>query len=375
MDNKVSEKIVFFILPFLAGGGAERVTLALLRAFLTSQRWRPVLILTTDRKGPLDSHIPLGLEVIRLEAASGRLAIPKLLNLIHAQKPDVIFTSLDHVNVTLGLLQPFLPRKTALVLRATSFRSLKSRMMRLLLKWAFLRADTVVFQSCEMRRQMMHILKLPINHTNVVVPNPLDRARIEALSAVKLPQNEKLWLEKATNCNSEPHRYVKLVAAGGLYWAKGFDLLIEAIRILERRDIRLCILGQGAEEEKLRHMIEAAGLHDQIRLCGFQDNPYAWFAQADGFILSSRVEGFPNVVLEALASGCPVVATPMPGLEGMAGVRLCRAASAPALAEALNAFLAKPHAPQPELALLPYDIAKVQRNYEDLFARLTSLRE
>lgn len=375
MGKSTSQKVVFFVLPFLAGGGAERVTLALLRTFLTSKTWRPVLVLTTNRKGLLDDQLPAGLEVIRLGATSGRRAIPHLLGLLRKRKPDVVFASLDHVNATLGLLSPLLPRKTKLVLRATSFRSLKSRPIRLLLGWAFRRADTVVFQSDEMRRHMMQILKLPANHANVVVRNPLDRGRIETLAAAQLPAREGLWPGEPPSCAAQDSGGVRLVAAGALYWAKGFDLLIEAIRILDRGDVRLCILGQGEEEEKLRHMIQTAGLEDQIRLVGFQSNPYAWFARADGFVLPSRVEGFPNVVLEAIASNCPVVATPMPGLAGLAGVRLSREVSAPALAEAIGAFLNAPHDPEPERALPPYAISKVQQAYETLFEQLLSNRK
>jgi len=370
MTRSAAPKLVFFVLPFLAGGGAERVTLALLRAFLNSRRWRPVLVLTTDRKGLLDGELPPGLEVIRLGATSGRRAIPKLLCLLYTRAPDVVFASLDHLNATLGLLRPLLPRKTALVLRATSFRALRSRLMRGLLRRALRRADMVVFQSDEMRRQMLQILRLPADHRTVVVPNPLDRGRIAALAAAKLPPGDGLWpAETAPDGATRAH--ARLIAAGSLYWAKGFDLLIEAIALLRPRDIRLCLLGQGEEEARLRDRIEAAGLQHRIRLCGFQDNPYAWFARADGFILSSRVEGFPNVVLEALACGCPVVATPMPGLADLPGVRLSHEVSAPALAAAIAAFLDAPHAPEPDHALPRFELSGVQQRYEALFDALS----
>ncbi|WP_076625889.1 MULTISPECIES: glycosyltransferase [Salipiger] len=372
MVSTTRRNVVFFVLPALHGGGAERVTLALLRAFQDSYDWHPILVLTTNRKGLLDDQIPENTEVIRLDASSGRRAIPKLLKLIRSFEPDIVFASLDHVNATLGIIQPLFSSKTSLVLRATSFRSLKSNLMRVLLSWSFRRANMVVFQSEQMRLSMVRMLRLPKEHANTVVPNPLDRSKIQSLAATDLdPEAVEFWgLNQFESCKrlSSP----KLVAAGGVYWAKGFDLLVDAIRILGREDIRVAILGQGEQEEEIRRKIEDAGLQNQIRMFGFQRNPYAWFARADGFVLSSRVEGFPNVVLEALACGCPVIGTPMPGLEGLQGCRLSSDISAEALSKVIGSFLSAPHSSETETSLAPFDVSAVQKHYEMIFNSLVS---
>jgi len=351
---------VFFILPYLAGGGAERVTLSLLRAFQKSSCWAPILVLTTDRIGALEDELPPEIKVIRLRAQNGRRAVGALLSLIWTRRPDVIFTSLDHVNATMGLLRSFLPRRTKLVLRATSLQSLEPGLLRRLLAFAFRQADAVVFQSEAMRAKMVDALALHQHRSLVVIPNALDRARIEAMAAAAPPE----WPFPVVGQN-------RLVAAGRLDPVKGFDLLITAIARLNWANVQLCILGQGPEEARLQRAIDDYGLGDQVRLCGFQPNPYAIIARAHGFVLSSRVEGFPNVVLEALACRCPVVATPVPGLGGLSGVRLAREISAESLTEAIGAFLQSPHAAEPDLALQPYDVASVQARYEALFDQLT----
>jgi glycosyltransferase involved in cell wall biosynthesis len=84
--------------------------------------------------------------------------------------------------------------------------------------------------------------------------------------------------------------------------------------VLRRRmPARLFILGQGDQEPALRALIQARGLGDAVHLCGFQVNPWKYIARADVFALTSRYEGFGNVLVEAMACGVPVVATSSPG--------------------------------------------------------------
>jgi len=105
-----------------------------------------------------------------------------------------------------------------------------------------------------------------------------------------------------------------IVAAGRLADAKNYPLMIESFAALRQRmPARLCILGQGELEGQLRQLIAARGLTDSVRLAGFQSNPWKYIARADVFLLTSRYEGFGNVLIEAMACGVPVVATVSPG--------------------------------------------------------------
>ena len=108
------------------------------------------------------------------------------------------------------------------------------------------------------------------------------------------------------------------MAAGTLTRQKGFDLLIQAMASLVkiRPEIHLTILGDGPEKNNLENQIRSLDLLDSITLAGFQENPYPYFYHADLFVLSSRWEGLPNVVLESLACGTPVVAFDCPGSLG-----------------------------------------------------------
>lgn len=137
-----------------------------------------------------------------------------------------------------------------------------------------------------------------------------------------------------------------LLAAGRLSYEKGFDLLVNAIALLrqEGTELRAVIAGDGPMRESMRHLVAKHGLADRVELLGFRDNLGPLFLEADLFVLPSRSEGLPLVLLEAMAHRLPVVATPVGEvptvLEGGRLGTLARAADANALAEALRRGLA-----------------------------------
>jgi glycosyltransferase involved in cell wall biosynthesis len=104
-----------------------------------------------------------------------------------------------------------------------------------------------------------------------------------------------------------------VISAGRLAPEKGFPDLIRAIRIVgESRPVRLLILGEGPLAAELEALIDAQGLRDAIKLIGFRSNPHQYFRHANVFVLSSYVEGLPNVLVEAMECGCTPVATDCP---------------------------------------------------------------
>ncbi len=104
-----------------------------------------------------------------------------------------------------------------------------------------------------------------------------------------------------------------LLGAGRLAPQKDFATLIEAFRrVVAERPCRLVILGEGPKRHELENLVRALGLRDQVSLPGWAENPYAFMARAALFVLSSRHEGFPGALVEALACGCPAVATDCP---------------------------------------------------------------
>lgn len=100
-----------------------------------------------------------------------------------------------------------------------------------------------------------------------------------------------------------------ILSVGRLTPQKGFDLLIIAFKRLQMKDIDLIISGEGPERKNLENQINELGLSKRIRLIGYQENLQDYYLQSELFVLSSRNEGYPNVLLEAMSLGCSCVAT------------------------------------------------------------------
>ena len=110
-----------------------------------------------------------------------------------------------------------------------------------------------------------------------------------------------------------------VVGVGRLSNEKGFDLLIQAVSDLidSGLNVSLTIAGDGAERERLQGLIDRSGHQDKIRLLGFVADPRTVYRAADLYALSSRREGLPNVVLEAMAMQVPVLATSVAGMPSL----------------------------------------------------------
>jgi len=137
------------------------------------------------------------------------------------------------------------------------------------------------------------------------------------------------------------------LTAGLLNLAKGQDLLLEALALPGLERLQLALAGEGELRPVLEARIRELGLSGRVRLLGVRADMPALMATADAYVLPSRWEGLPYVLLEALASARPIVATPVDGARelverGGCG-RLARAISAEALAEELRALLALGH--------------------------------
>ena len=104
-----------------------------------------------------------------------------------------------------------------------------------------------------------------------------------------------------------------LVTAGGLRQQKDHRTLIDSFaEVRSRKDCRLIVLGEGPLRDELEERAQEQGVAADVDLYGFVDNPYAWMAKADCFVLSSLWEGLPTVLIEALSLGVPIVSTDCP---------------------------------------------------------------
>jgi glycosyltransferase involved in cell wall biosynthesis len=255
-------------------------------------------------------------------------------------KPDLILSSMAHLNFLVLLLRPFFPRKTRVLVRQNTTVSSVLAFggvpwyTRLLYRRLYPHADRIICQSRAMADDLAREVGIRKDRI-VVLPNPVDIDAIRAASKLP-PRRAARTIGQWSGLG--PH----LLAVGRLAPEKGFDLLLQALALVRQRfpHADLVIAGTGPEESALREQSRGIGLEAAVHLAGHVDRPYELYAQASLFVLPSRYEGLPNAVLEALAGELPIVATPASGgvidlLRGRPGTWLAAETSAGALASAL----------------------------------------
>jgi glycosyltransferase involved in cell wall biosynthesis len=333
---------VLIVIPTLTAGGAERVVLILAR-HLSRAMFHVELAVLNMHGAAFQDQVPHDITLHDLQCTRVRKSIPKLLRLIYNRRPDVVLSTLGHLNFALALVAPALPVRTKLIARETSMPSAtivdpvrpdwwwhayRSLYRRLITRFAL-----VISQSEAMRDDLVEVFHLPEDKIKVI-HNPVDLKTIDALLAG----------EDRSSGGLAGRGGLRLVAAGRLVSVKGFDLLIRALALCVREDIHVTILGTGPMEMELRALAKSVGVQSRVCFAGHQQNPYLFFAKADAFVLSSHSDAFPNAALEALACGTPVIATPASGgiAEILFGIDSCLIAdeiSAEALAKAFAAFV------------------------------------
>ena len=359
---------LLFIIPTLQGGGAERVCVTLLRHFDRTQ-FILTLVVVDLRSAQYRDDLPPEVELIDLGCSRVRYALPKLIRIIWKKRPDVVFSMLNHLNLALAIILPLLPNTPRYLSRETNVVSHLLCEYRLsgLWRWAYRRFyrrfDAVIFQSYFMQNDAIESFSFPVEKA-VVINNPVDIDRLRCMAAEYVP----IDLKRIENLN-DYGPIIHLVAAGELSFRKGFDLLIQALVLCGDQRLHLTLLGDGPMRQELEELAQSQGVAKQIDFVGFQKNPYSFFARADLFVLSSRFEGVPNVVLEALVCATPVVSTPIGGiknlLEGVGGCLIAEEINATALAEAITQWASAPKRVIPDTATEPYRVECIVKQYTD----------
>jgi len=333
-------------------------------------RFRVALAVLNTRDAVFRDEVPIDVELIDLQVERVRYSLVKIVRLIWRRRPDVVFSTLGHLNLAIAAVRCILPNSVRYIAREATIVSQLPGSFAIPWWWFSLyrlygRLDAIVCQSDAMREDLVRHLGVPLDKT-VVIHNPVDLERIRQLAGGYAASTGK----------EPPPEELRLVAAGSLTHVKGFDILIEALSQCRGIRFHLTVLGEGPLRRQLEEAVTANGLSGSVAFAGFVKNPYTYFAAADALVLSSRFEGFPNVVLESLACGTPVIAIPSPGgireiLQHIPECVLAENCSPAALASALRNFRGGRVAPQ---ALDRYAIRRIVGRYEQCFWDIPSHR-
>lgn len=278
---------ILFILPDLETGGAERIVTTIAN-HLPRSKFQPAILLLRKEGGFLDI-LKKDVEVIDIKTPRIRHSLFPILKQIHRRKPDVVFCGFGEVNAYLALFIRFFP-KIKFVARETNVVSKHVTRKEIQFFYRFYNNfDKIICQSTDMQNDLVENFNIK-KEKLIKINNPVDFDFIE----------EKLAISEKPETFKDDFKNV--VAIGNLSTRKGFDNLLKVFSHLKNDKILLHILGEGRDKKLLHQMKNDLGLENVI-FHGQQKNPYEFLKFADLFILSSRYEGFPNVLLEAGACG------------------------------------------------------------------------
>jgi len=310
-SNSTGKKLrILFFTSALATGGAEMHMLRVIN-HLDREQFEPLLAVVRSG-GSYESALrdDVKIHVVGLTKKSSTLGMASvtrpLRRLIEAERPDVICSFLDHASTMALLTARRLSYQPKLVLGVQNppsiqyrrTRSMLSRLMLASIVRLYPRADKIVALTRGVGQDIVSL-------------SPRCAPLIEVIHNAGMDERVLQGAAESLPTNDIPRPL--LVACGRLTEQKGYPYLLEAYKqVREKIPAHLWILGQGHLREEIEATIQREGWQDCVRLLGFQGNPYQYMAAADIFVLSSIYEGFGNVIVEAMASGAPIVSTDCP---------------------------------------------------------------
>ena len=309
--NASSKRLAFF-LPGLYDGGAERIILNLATG-LVDYGFEVDLVLA-QAEGPFVSEVSSSVRLIELNtthlsAQRTLFSLPSLVRYLRSERPVAMLSCLNYANIV-AIWAKFLARAPVRlsISEHNTFSSERKLfpgyyrwLLQGLMKLVYPRADTIIAVSEGVADDLVKVLHIPPQRVKVIY-NPVITPDLQVKKDAAI---EHPWFEK----NQPP----VVVAVGRLTKQKGFDVLIRAFAQLRRKRVaRLLILGEGEERSELIGLAKKLEVDQDVDLPGFVSNPYPYMANASVFVLSSRWEGLPTVLVEALFCGVQLVATDCP---------------------------------------------------------------
>jgi glycosyltransferase involved in cell wall biosynthesis len=355
----------------LEGGGMQRSLMHLARSF--AAEGTRVEILCADVHGEMARQVPPGVSIRALPRSSAlgsRTAIvrawpgtaasllalltppmprmmrrlPGLAGYLREERPDAVVSLGTQSNLAAILARRLSGTSVRVVVSERNTLSVVVKNAHAPIRLAYPRlihetyplADAIVAVSRGVARDLVERAELPEDRVTVIC-NGID---VDAVAAACQQPVDDAWLARGTS--------PVVLGVGRLHRQKGFDTLMRAFaEVRRRRPARLVVLGEGPERRALERLGRRLGIADDMHMPGFAANPAAWMRRSALFVLSSGWEGFPNVVLEALAAGCPVVSTDCPSgpreilTDGNVG-RLVPVGDFSQMAEAISATIDEP---------------------------------
>lgn len=292
------KKILFFLQDGV--GGAERVSLLIGKSLDKQIYDVKFCLVERNSKISIADFIPESYPIIRIPKANPLKMMWKLLNIVKREYPHVVFSSVMYLNTKILPWCVLFP-DIRFVIRCENYLYTFNKQQQQRIAVTYKKADAIIAQTQEMADELTEELHISSEKVTVI-QNPVDTKLIDRLVAEgnnPFPQDGKKHI----------------VASGRFSYQKGYDLLLKSFADIcdKRHDIDLYIIGNtdyggGQYYEEVMTLAKELKIEKKVHCVGFQKNPYVYVRYADCFVLSSRWEGLPNVMIEAQYLGTPVAA-------------------------------------------------------------------
>ncbi|MEP7254885.1 MAG: glycosyltransferase [Ferruginibacter sp.] len=289
---------VLIITPSLECGGSEKYVSLLCNNINT--RLFSVCLVVLNNETPFYTIKNKNVEVIDLKEKRVLFSLFKIKNVIKKFKPDIVFTTANHLNLYLSIFRRSFPGKIKMVARESSIVSINSRRAKMpvlynwLIKKYYRRFNFIICQSAYMQQDLIRNYYINADKT-AVINNAVDMAS-QNMYAI----------------NTTADKVYKFITVARLSDEKGVERLIRAVGLLSI-PFQFYIIGEGDKRNALQSLVNKLQLQNTVFLSGEKADPFKGMEDADLFLMGSYYEGFPNVLLEAGALGIPVIAFNVPG--------------------------------------------------------------
>lgn len=304
--NKKRKRLAIY-LPSLSGGGAERAMLNLAHG-VAEQGYSVDLVLALA-KGPYLSEVYDSVRLVDLKASRVLTSLPALARYLRREQPELLVSALDYASIIAiwarrlaGLpIRIVVNEQNTISISARQSPRILERMVPRLARHFYPWADHLTGNSQGVADDLIQVTGLPQERIKVLY-NPV--VTPELREKIRAPLAHP-WFEAG-----QPP---VVLAVGRLRKQKDFPTLLRAFALVRQdRSARLLILGEGPDRSALEALVNQLGLKYDVAMPGFVENPYAYMSRASLYVLSSRWEGLPTVLIEALYCGPPVIASDCP---------------------------------------------------------------
>ena len=288
----MTKKKIFFILPSLKAGGAERV-ISFLAKNLDQNIFETKLLVVGFKKDAVYSLDNLDITFFNQDRLLN--GVYSLFKFIKTHKPDIVFGTIRHVNILLGFYN-LIFRHVCFIVREASVMSIrnstsdsKRQIPNFLLKFLYNHLGAFVCQSNDIKEDLINQLGI-IESKLTTINNPI--TQIQNLSISK------------TKCSN----LINFITVGRLIEEKGHERILKGLAKVKNYSYSYTIIGSGPLELKIKNLANELGIIDKIKFIAHTSKVLDFLSNSDFFIQGSYVEGFPNAVLESCSVGTPVLA-------------------------------------------------------------------